>query len=104
MSRPAVTILYEDQRGARQGFGLHALVKACVFDAVNGDRPRVEEALRDHRPLKGAGNLLRTCREEIDLIASDGRGMPSLRALVDLVCRALRSARGSRPTSKKRPR
>jgi len=75
MSRPAVTILYEDQRGPRQGFGLHALVKACVFDAINGDRPRVEEALRDHRPLKGAGNLLRTCREEIDLIASDGRAV-----------------------------
>lgn len=76
MTRLAVTILYEDQRGPRQGFGLHALVKACVFDAINGDRRWIEEdALKDHRPLKGDGNLLRTCREEIDLIAYDGRSV-----------------------------
>ncbi|WP_434043669.1 MULTISPECIES: hypothetical protein [Sorangium] len=73
-ARPRVTVLYEDQRGSRQGFGLHALVKACVFDIINGDRAWLErDALGDHRPLKGAGNLLRTCREDIDLIAADGR-------------------------------
>ena len=76
MSRGAVTILYEDQRGPRQGFALHALVKACVFDAINGERRWIEEeALKDYRPLKGDGNLLRTCREEIDLIAADGRSV-----------------------------
>ncbi len=77
MSRPGrVTILYEDQRGPRQGFGLHALVKACVFDAINGDRRWLDgEALKDTRPLKGAGNVLRTCREDIDLIAADGRAV-----------------------------
>jgi hypothetical protein len=29
--------------------------------------------LGDHRPLKGVQNLLRACREDIDLIAADGR-------------------------------
>ena len=75
MTGVAITILYEDQRGQRQGFGLHALVKACVFDIVDGDRHRFEEALKDARPMKGAGNLIRACREEIDLIAADGRSV-----------------------------
>ncbi len=73
MTRALVTLLYEDQRGDTQGFGLHALVKACVFDAMNGERHSIEGALKDGRPLKGAGNLLRACREDIDLIAPDGR-------------------------------
>lgn len=71
----ALTFLYEDQRGPRQGFGLHALVKACVFDAFNGERHRVEAMLGDHRPLKGVQNLLKACREEIGLIAADGRSV-----------------------------
>lgn len=71
----AITVLYEDQRGPRQGFGLHALVKACVFDAVNGERHRVEGMLSDHRPLKGVQALLKACREDIDLIAADGRSV-----------------------------
>jgi hypothetical protein len=71
----AITVLYEDQRGPRQGFGLHALVKACVFDAINGERHRVEGRLSDHRPLKGAQALLKTCREEVHLIASDTRSV-----------------------------
>jgi hypothetical protein len=69
----AVTILYEDQRGQRHGFGLHALVKACVFDAINGDRHRVERMLDDARPLKGVTNVLRACRQDFDLLAADGR-------------------------------
>jgi hypothetical protein len=74
--RPAaLTILYEDQRGPRNGFGLHALVRACVFDAINGDRHRVEERISDYRPLKGVQNVLRACREDIDLIAADGRSV-----------------------------
>ncbi|MFT3768721.1 MAG: hypothetical protein QM820_25020 [Minicystis sp.] len=68
-----LTILYEDARGQTKGFGLHTLVKACVFDAMNGDRHRVEAALADARPLKGVQNVLRACREDIDLIAADGR-------------------------------
>lgn len=73
MTKILVTILYEDQRGDTQGFGLHTFVKACVFDSMNGERHSIEGALKDGRPLKGAGNLLRACREEIDLIAPDGR-------------------------------
>jgi len=73
MSAALFTILYEDQRGPRQGFGLHALVKACVFDAINGERHRVEGSLGDHRPLKGVENVLKACRDEFELIAADGR-------------------------------
>lgn len=72
MSQP-VTLLYEDHRGPRQGFGLHALVVACVFDVIDGDRRHVEARLRDARPLKGVHNVLRACCEDIDLIAADGR-------------------------------
>jgi hypothetical protein len=70
---PALTILYEDHRGPRQGFGLHALVVACVFDLVDGERHHVESRLGDARPLKGVTNVLRACCEDIDLLAADGR-------------------------------
>jgi hypothetical protein len=69
-----VCVLYEDQRGPRQGFGLHALVKACVSDALATEQRHViEAALRDYRPLKGYANLLKACREELEDIAPDGR-------------------------------
>jgi hypothetical protein len=74
MGAKVVTVLYEDKRGVSQGFGLHTLVKACVFDAINGDRVWIErDALKDCRPYNGDGNLLRGCREDADLIAADGR-------------------------------
>ncbi|WP_437549637.1 hypothetical protein WME97_04010 [Sorangium sp. So ce367] len=69
----SVTILYEDQRAHGNSFGLHTLVKACVHDALSGDRYRIEKMLADARPLKGVQNVLRACREELDLIAIDGR-------------------------------
>lgn len=68
-----VTVLYEDQRGPRQGFGLHALVVAFVFDAVDGERRHLESRLRDARPLKGVHNVLRACWDDIDLLTEDGR-------------------------------
>jgi hypothetical protein len=71
----AITILYEDQRGATKGFGLHAFVKACVLDVINGERRHVETALDDARPLKGVTNVLHACRVDIDLIAADGRSV-----------------------------
>lgn len=71
----ALTILYEDARGEANRFGLHALVKACVFDAIDGERHRVEAALRDARPLKGVQNVLKACRQDFDLIAGDGRSV-----------------------------
>lgn len=74
----ALTILYEDQRGQRQGFGLHTLVKACVFDVINGERHRVEGALSDYRPLKGVDNVLKACRQDFDLIAADGRTLVAI--------------------------
>ncbi|KYF52765.1 hypothetical protein BE04_47620 [Sorangium cellulosum] len=69
----SVTILYEEQRAHGNSFGLHTLVKTCVHDALNGDRYRIEKMLADARPLKGVQNVLRACREELDLIAIDGR-------------------------------
>ncbi|MCP3144369.1 hypothetical protein [Pyxidicoccus xibeiensis] len=69
-----VCVLYEDQRGPRQGFGLHALVKACVADGLaSQERHFIEAALRDYRPLKGYANVLKACREELEDIAPDGR-------------------------------
>jgi hypothetical protein len=69
-----VCILYEDQRGPHKGFGLHALVRACVADTL-GERARheVEKALADYRPLKGYAKLLEACRRDLDLISNDGR-------------------------------
>ncbi|MET0406097.1 MAG: hypothetical protein ABW123_27010 [Cystobacter sp.] len=71
-----VCVLYEDQRGPTRGFGLHELVKACVRDVLEEDsRSEVDEALKDCRPLKGTPKLLKACREDIDLIANDGRSV-----------------------------
>jgi hypothetical protein len=75
MTAPGVTILYEDQGNRKQGFGLHALVKACVFDVVDGERYRVEGSLRSYLPLKGVSNVLKECRENFDIIAADGRSV-----------------------------
>ncbi|HZI15030.1 MAG TPA: hypothetical protein VE153_31960 [Myxococcus sp.] len=69
-----VCVLYEDQRGPGQGFGLHELAKACVSDAFPAtEHPHIKEALGDCRPQKGDGNLLKACREDLDGIANDGR-------------------------------
>jgi hypothetical protein len=71
-----VCVLYEDQRGPRKGFGLHELVKACVCDVLGESNPwLVHQALGDCRPMKGAANLLEACRQDVDLIASDGRSV-----------------------------
>jgi hypothetical protein len=71
-----VCVLYEDQRGPTRGFGLHELVKACVRDSLK-DSPRreVDGALDDCRPMKGMPKLLNACRQDIDLIAGDGRSV-----------------------------
>lgn len=68
-----LTLLYEDQRGAQNQFGLHELVKSCVHDLVGGERYLLEQALRDCRPLKSDTKVLLACREELPLIAPDGR-------------------------------
>ena len=53
----AVTVLYEDSLGLNKEFGLHALVKASVFDAIDGERHRVEDMLEDARPMKGVARI-----------------------------------------------
>lgn len=69
-------VLYEDQRGPTRGFGLHELVKACVRDALkDSSRREVDGALDDCRPMKGMPKLLKACRQDIDLIAGDGRSV-----------------------------
>jgi hypothetical protein len=71
-----VCVLYEDQRGPTKRFGLHELVKACVYDLLGETEPwRVQQALADCRPMKGSAKLLEACRRDIDLIASDGRSV-----------------------------
>jgi hypothetical protein len=69
-----VCVLYEDSRGPRKGFGLHALVTACVFDAANGERHKLEKAL-EGRLQKGAPALLKVCRDDLDSLARDGRAV-----------------------------
>jgi hypothetical protein len=68
-----VIVLYEDQRQAKtSSFGPHELVKACVFDRVDGDRDKFEAALREYRPLKGNSRVLEHCRR-LDRIATRGQ-------------------------------
>jgi hypothetical protein len=71
--RAIVTILYEDQQVPRKEFGLHKLVKACVFDRVNGARHQVEGLLWDARPMKGAASVLRGCHDDFEGIARWGQ-------------------------------
>ncbi len=72
-----VTILYEDQRGQKNNFGLHRLIVACVFDEVDGERHRLEKLLEE-RPLKGNTKVLKTIREDIGGISHDGHPVVAL--------------------------
>jgi hypothetical protein len=77
MRRILVTVLYEDQRGPVRGFGLHDLVKACVFDALGGQRHLLEGAL-DGNPRGPNNQLLRSCRADAELLSRDGRRLVAL--------------------------
>ena len=55
-------ILYEDTRGATQGFGLHDLVMACVADELGVGLVETKR-MAEGRPLKGVANLLKACRD-----------------------------------------
>lgn len=72
-------ILYEDRRGPEKEFGLHNLVVACVVDDAGGDWFDLRKKL-DGRPMKGAQNLLRSCRK--DILRLSPRGQMVL-ALID---------------------
>jgi hypothetical protein len=71
------TVLYEDRRGPTNEFGLHRLVMASVWDSISASRPSVEryrlEQMVNPRPLKGSGNVVRSCRNDVGLITRDGR-------------------------------
>lgn len=64
-----LVILYEDQRNGNQGFGLHDFVCQSVADRIQSGE--LWYALSRNRivavPKKGNGNLLRACRDDIDI-------------------------------------
>jgi hypothetical protein len=67
----AAVILYEDARGPEKGFGLHALVLACVADELGAEMFSLAKRL-DGRPLNGVTNLLQSCRRT-SLLAPRGQ-------------------------------
>ena len=69
---PLAVILYEDNRGAEKGFGLHALVLACVADELGVEMFTLARKL-DGRPMNGVANLVRSCRRDIHRIAPHGQ-------------------------------
>lgn len=72
-------ILYEDNRGAEKGFGLHALVVACVADDLGVEMFALTKKL-DGRPMNGVANIVRSCRRDIHRIAPQGQ---TVFALID---------------------
>jgi len=70
-----VTILYEDQRGQRNDFGLHDFVCQCVIDraSLTLDLYQVRKTLIQGNPLKGNGNLRRSCQRDLPRLASQFR-------------------------------
>jgi hypothetical protein len=69
---PVAVILYEDNGGATKGFGLHALVVACVADELGVEVFTLARKL-DGRPMNGVANLVRSCRRDIHRIAPQGQ-------------------------------
>lgn len=55
-----------------KGFGLHALVLACVADDLGVEMFTLASKL-DGRPMKGVANLVRSCRRDIHRIAPHGQ-------------------------------
>jgi hypothetical protein len=68
---PPVPVLYEDRLGDAGQFGPHAFVLACVSDRTGVDRWTLGSRCKPV-PLKGNGNLLRVCREELEQRAPQG--------------------------------
>lgn len=72
-----VVILYEDQGGLRNQFGLHDLVVAMVNDQLDNDFWRLRSgALKDGRPSKGNAKLLKRLAEPRELERLMGGGRP----------------------------
>ncbi len=72
-------ILYEDNRGAEKGFGLHALVVACVADDLDVEMFTLTKKL-DGRPMNGVANIVRSCRRDVHRLAPQGQ---TVFALID---------------------
>lgn len=67
-----VTVLWEDQRsGARQGFGPHELLLACLVDDLEIPRPRLHERVTS-LPKKGRENLRKALEHEFRRFARRG--------------------------------
>ena len=71
-----ITVLYEDQRGARSGFGLHRFVCQLVIDRASLQEKNVydvEHHLIQGNPLKGNGNLRKKCQTDLPKLAKQFR-------------------------------
>ena len=67
------TVLYEDQQGPRNRFGLHAFIMRCVCDDVpNEDMYKILARVED-RQMKGDSKLVKAVQRDLPKIARDGR-------------------------------
>lgn len=66
-----IAILYEDQRGPRNEFGLHRFICQLVIDraALTKSVYEVERSLIRGTPLKGNGNVRRRCLTDLPKLA-----------------------------------
>ncbi|MEP7122983.1 MAG: hypothetical protein ABJE95_18795 [Byssovorax sp.] len=76
---PVAVILYEDNGGPVKGFGLHALVVACVADELGVEVFALAGKL-DGRPMNGAANIVRSCKRDIHRLGPQGQ---TVFALID---------------------
>ena len=70
-----VHILYEDQRGSRNEFGLHRFICQLVIDraSLTPSVYEVERRLIRGTPLKGNGNVRRRCQTDLPKLARQCR-------------------------------
>jgi hypothetical protein len=71
------TVLYEDQRGPTNRFGLHDFIMRCACDACDVPEPLIYKAigLVDGVAKKGNAKLLEAIRRDLKRIAADGRAV-----------------------------
>lgn len=70
-----IAVLYEDQRGPRNEFGLHRFICQLVIDraALTKSVYEVERGLIRGIPLKGNGNVRRNCQNDLPKLAKQFR-------------------------------
>lgn len=95
-----IAILYEDQRGSRNEFGLHRFICQLVIDraALSTSVYEVERRLIRGTPLKGNGNVRRHCQRDLPKLSKQFRRVfavydedrvPELVGLKKTACRPL---------------